>query len=90
MYVSAHHFRVFVVQIPSLDVIFMGYCMAVQVRTMISIVMYKSKFRVGDMILRRVLVMLFEIFFRTHLINISIVALLGICRGRVGGLGDAL
>ena len=44
-----------VVHILSMDEILMGYWVTGQIRTMTSSVMYKSKFRMGDMILRRVL-----------------------------------
>ena len=43
----------FVVQIYSMDAILMGYWVAGQMRNMTSSVMYKSNFRMGNMILRR-------------------------------------
>ena len=39
--------RQLVVQIIRVDVILMGYCMDVQVRTMMSIVMYNRRLRMG-------------------------------------------
>ena len=51
----------------------MVYWVAVQVRTMRSSVMYKNKFRMVDMTLRRVLRILCGMFLRVHLrINRSI------------------
>ena len=47
--------RQFVVQIPSMDEILMRYWVEVQARTTRISIMYKSKFRMGYMILRRVL-----------------------------------
>ena len=40
--------RKLVVLIPILDVIFMGYCMLGQVSTVMSIAIYKSKFKMGE------------------------------------------
>ena len=68
----------------------MGHWVAVQVSTMIISVMYKSKFRMRYMILRRNLVIPCKMFFRIYLKNSSIIYLLGSGRGVVGGLGDAL
>ena len=68
----------------------MGYWVVGQVRTMISSVMYNSRFRMGNMILRRVLVIPCEMFLSRHLRNTGRIALLGNIRDRVGGLGDAL
>ena len=64
--------------------------MTVQVKTMMSSVMYKSKFRMVKMILRRVLVIPCEMFLRSHLRNTRSIALLGSGRGRVCGLYGAL
>ena len=41
-----------------MDANLMGYWMVVQVRNMRSIVMYKNKFRIGYMTLRRILVIM--------------------------------
>ena len=57
---------------------------------MMSSVTQNSKFNMGDMILRRVLMIPCEILFREHLRNISSIALLGSGRGRVGCPGDSL
>ena len=54
-YASVGGIRKFVVQIPSVHSILVGYWVVGQVRTTIISVMYKSKFSIGDMILRRVL-----------------------------------
>ena len=79
-----------VVQITRMDVILVGYWMAGQVRTMMSSVMYKSKLKMGEKILRRVLMMPCEMFLREHLSNTRIIDLIGNVRGRVDGLGDTL
>ena len=68
----------------------MGYCMAVQVGTILSTVMYKSGLRMGKEILRRVLMVPCEMLLGDHLSNTRSIALLGSGRVRVGGLGDAL
>ena len=57
---------------------------------MIISIMYKSKFRMGNMILRRVIMIPCEMFFWDHLRNTRIISLIGSGRGRVGGLGDVL
>ena len=58
--------RQFLVQIPSMDAILVGYWVAGQVRTMMSSFMYRSNFSMGDMILRRVLMIPCEVFLRVH------------------------
>ena len=73
-----------------MDTILMGYCMVVQVRTMMGSVMYKSDFRIGKMILSRVLVMPCSMLLRAQLRNTSSIPLYRIVRGRVGDLGYAL
>ena len=73
-----------------MDVILMGYWVSVQVSTIMSSVMYKSKYRMGDMILRRVLMIPYRIFLRGHLRNTRSTDMLGDGRGIVDGLGDAL
>ena len=80
----------FVVQIPSMDTIFMGYWVAGRLSTMRSIVIYKSKFSIGEMIIMRVLIITFDVFLRGHLSNTTIIALFGSVRVRVDGLGDSL
>ena len=52
--------------------------------------MYKSKFRVGDMILGRLLMIPCEMFLRNHLRNTISISLLESGRGRADGLGGAL
>ena len=68
----------------------MGYWVVEQVRTTRSSVMYKNKFRMGDMILIRVLMITCEMFLRDHLKNTSSISLIGSDRGRVDGIGDAI
>ena len=53
--------RQLVFQIPSMDVVLMGYWVASLVRAVMISVMYKSKFSMGDMILRRVLMISCEV-----------------------------
>ena len=55
-----------------------------------SIVMYKSKFRMRDMILRWVLMITCEVFLGSHLSNTRIIATFVSGRGKVDELGDAL
>ena len=61
-----------------------------QVRTMMSRVMYKSKFRMGGMIIKRVIMIPCEILLKSHLVNTRIISLLGSGRDRVYGLGDVI
>ena len=68
----------------------MGYWVDVQVRTIMISVMYKSKFRMMEMTLRRVLMTPCEMFLSSHLRNTRRISLLGSGRGRFDGLGDAL
>ena len=68
----------------------MGYWIAGQVRTMMRSVMQKSDLRMGENILRRVLMMPCEVFFRDHLRSARSIALLGSGRGVVDGLGDTI
>ena len=56
---------------------------------MISVI-YKIKFRMGDIILRRVLIRSCGVFLWDRMSNTSIIVLLGSGRGVVGGLGYAL
>ena len=58
--------RHFIYQIPCMDEILMGYWVDVQVRTMLISVTYKSKFRMMDMTLRRVLINPYEMFLSSH------------------------
>ena len=59
-------------------------------RTMISIVIQKSKFRIGNMILRRLLMITCEMFLRYRSRNTIIIGLLGSRRGIFVGIIDAL
>ena len=79
-----------VVQIPNMDEILMGYWMAIHVRIIMSNSMYKSKFRMGIMIHKRVLMMSCDMLLMNYLRNTSIIDLLGSVRVRVGSLVDAL
>ena len=79
-----------VVQIASIDTTLIGKWVVGQVGTLISRIMYKIKFRIGDIIFRDVLMILCEMLLRTYFINTSSIDLLGSGRGRVSGLGDAL
>ena len=79
-----------VVQIPIMDEIFIGYYIVGLVSTMISSLMYNSKFMMGDMIFRRVLMVTCDMLLRDHLRNTSSISLLGSGRVRVGDIGDAL
>ena len=67
-----------------------GYWVAVQIRTMRSSVIYKSKLRMGDMTHSIFLVIPFEIFFRDHLRSNRIIYLLVIGRVIVYGRGYSL
>ena len=83
-----------VVQISRIDVIFMGYCMEGQLSTMVSSVMYNSKFnmeggREGGVFIRFPM-MPCKSFLRDHLRNFSIIDLFVSDGGRVGGLVDSL
>ena len=90
---SSHQFRIcwwyeaFFSQIPSMDTIVMGYWVVVQVRTIRSSLMHKSKFIMGYMNLRRVLVIPYEMFLRAHLRSTRIVYLIVSGRGIVDGRG---
>ena len=78
-----------VFQIPIMDTIFMGYWMAVQVRTMTSNVMYNSKLKMKKS-LGGLLMMPYEVFLRYHLMSARNIGMLGSGRVRVCDLGDAL
>ena len=52
--------------------------------------MYKSKFRMRGIILRRFIIIPFVIFFRGHLRDTRIISLLGSGRGKFDGIGDEL
>ena len=52
--------------------------------------MYKSKFSMWEMILRRFLMIKFEVFLRYHLSNTRNISMIVSVRGRVDGLGNAL
>ena len=87
---SVGEIRKLVVQIFIKDVILMGYWMVGQVRTIMSSVMCKINLRVGENILRRVIMIPCAVFFRAHLRSARSIALLDSVRGRVGGLVDAI
>ena len=80
----------FEVQIPIIDEILMGYWVVDQVRTMRSSVMYKSPFRVGEIIFRRLLMIFCDMSLRDHLKNTMNIDLFGSVNGRADGLGDEL
>ena len=82
--------RQLIVQIPRIDVTLMGYWIAGQVSAMMRSVMCKSNLRMGENILRRVLMMLCAVFFRAHLRSARSIALLGSGRGVVDGPGDTI
>ena len=67
----------------------MGYWISVQVRTIMSRVMHKSKYRIGK-IIRRVLMIPCEMFLKDHLRNTRSIALLDSVRVRIGGLRDEI
>ena len=89
-YASISVISPFVVQITRMDEILVGYWVAGQVRTLMSRVLYNSKLSMGNIVLRRVLMVSYEMFSIGHLKNTSIIALLGSDRSRVGALGDSL
>ena len=88
--VSVGGIRKLIVKIPRLDTTLIGYWIAGQVRNMMRSVTCKSNLRTGKIILRRVLTMPCDMFLGEYLRNTSSNALLGIGRGRVSGLGDAI
>ena len=90
LYMSIGRIRKFIDKIPRIDVIFMGYWMLVQVRTMRNIAMCKNKLRIWDMDLKRILMIPCEMFLRTHLISTSIIDLLVSSMGKFYGLGNTL
>ena len=79
----------FVVQIPRMNEIFMGYSVEGQVITMMISVIYKSKSRTGNMILRRVLIIIYEMLLRSNFRSTIIISLLVSGRGIVDGRADA-
>ena len=79
----------FVVQIPRMNEIFMGYWVEGQVITMMISVIYKSKPRTGNMIIGRVLMILYEMLLRSHFRSTIIIALLVSGRDRIDGRADA-
>ena len=64
--------------------------MAGQVRIMSRSVIYKNKFRMGYMDLRRILRISCEVFWNIYLKSIRVVDSLGGSRGRYDGLGGAI
>ena len=76
-----------VITITKLDAILIGYWMEVQVRTMMSTVMYKNKFKMGGGgVLSMFLMVPCEVFLRSHMRSAIIIALLGSGRGICVGL----
>ena len=80
--------RQLIFQIPGIDLTLMGYCISVQVRTMMRSVMCKSSLRMGENILRRFLMMPYAVLLSSHLSTDRSISLLGSDRGRVDGIGD--
>ena len=68
----------------------MGYLVVGRVRTMMSRVMYKSKFIMGGVILRRVIMITCDILLKYQLANTRIIDLLVSGRDIVDGLGDKI
>ena len=62
IYVSIGGMSKFVSQMPRMDVIFTYHCMVGQLSTMSGSVLYKNKSRMGDMTLRRILIIPFDVF----------------------------
>ena len=87
---STCRMRQFAAQITRMDVIFTEYYMASQVMTISCSLMYKNKLITGYLTLGIILVVPCGIFCRIYLKSISVIALLGIFRGRVDGCGDVL
>ena len=54
------------------------------------IVVYRSKFRMGDMTLRRLLMITCYMFLRSYLRSTNIISLIDSDRGGVYGLGDVI
>ena len=59
-------------------------------RTMKSSVMYKNKFMMGDITLRRLLMIPCDMFLRDHCSNTRSIDMLGSVRVRVDSIGDEL
>ena len=59
-------------------------------RTMKSSVMYKNKFMMGDITLRRLLMIPCDMFLRDHWSNTRSIDMLGSVRVRVDSIGDKL
>ena len=89
-YVYVGEIRRLLFKITNMDMILMGYWMTGQVRTTMSSLIYTSKFRMGDMILSRIIMITREMFLRTNFSNTIRIAVLDSGRDRVGGLGDLL
>ena len=89
-YASVGEMRQCVSQIPSMNTILMEYWVSVQVSTMSSSVIYKSKFRMGYITLSGVLMIPCEILLRSHFRNTRSIDIIVSGRGVVYGLGDAL
>ena len=55
--------------------------MSGQVRNMRSSLMCKNKLRMGDITISRILMIIFEMLLRNHLVSIRIIAFFVSCRG---------
>ena len=80
----------FVVHIPRMGVILMGFWMEVQVSTIRSSVICENKYKTGFMALSKILMISCEILLKIHLNSIMIIYLLGSFRGIVDVYGYAL
>ena len=93
---SYQHFHIYwwyeavLTHISSMDKLLMRYWGAGHMRTMRSIVIYKSKSRIGDTTLWKVLMIPCEIFLRDHLRSTSGIYLVGSGRVRSDGCVDAI
>ena len=88
--VSIGEARQFIVKIPRIYATFMGYWIAGQVRDITRSVIWKSKLRMGENLLRRVLMIPRAVFLRAYLRITRSIYLLDSGRGRVDGPGDEL
>ena len=77
-------------QTPRIDAALIGYCIAVQVRTMMRSLICNINYRMGENILRRVLVMPCSVLLMDHLMSGRRIVMIGNGRGGVDGLGDVL
>ena len=68
----------------------MGHCVAGQVRTTRIDVMYKSKLGIGEITLRKVFMITYEMFLRDRLSSTMSIYMIGSGRDIVDGCGDLL